>query len=257
MAETQLLIRKVIHKSQTMSATTDIKNDKKKDEEPTLESKQVVDFTKNEKIYMKLCYYLGVKIFKKYYPNNGSYWNNSHIDKKNEVHLNTIIHNAYENLKLHLAGIFIETIMILTLGLTGYLELVKSFQYFPMIFLIHGYPSIVQKYNIILANNCLKNLPPTSKHIPYKELAIGYLTISESGNNFYLRDTSYRQVGPAFINEEKAKDFAKFITENYTDEELLEHKFLDNCVKIYLKWKDFCTVKKSTIDEIGLKVKTN
>lgn len=121
-----------------------------------------------EKIFCYFAEFCGVKIYKKYWPDGGSYWNSEHINPNKIDDLEDIIISSLNHFKIHLTGLLNESfVMIPSLTLIYFYgkDLFefnvwkKTFNYTAIIYgfisLRHLYGLMVHRYNIIKAKNHL------------------------------------------------------------------------------------------------------
>jgi hypothetical protein len=206
--------------------------------------------TTTETIYINSCNLLGVKLFKKYWTSGGSYWNETHMDKKNRHDLKRVIKDVTWYSKIHIGALVMETIALGIGSLSGYIEPMKALKYTPISLILHGYPLLVQKYNSILANAHLKNIPESKQvnNIEEDGITVKYLVLRKSYNyhteeksvhHYYISTKNqFEHVGPLFKNIERAKSFQTYIVDNYTEDEFNEHLYLNRCTEIYMEWKE-------------------
>jgi hypothetical protein len=199
--------------------------------------------TRFEKIYIGICNLLGARIFKKYWPHGGSYWNTNHTDTKSEYDLQQISYNITYYQKVHTAGLLLETLMYAIVFGTGHTKPKKVIQCIPVSLIIHGYPLLIQKYNRILVNAHIKKIRESKIETENKDIVVKYTTLRvyntrNDETKYTLEITNhYINLGPIFTNIERAKSFQLYITNNYNQETLFDQYYLDNCRSIYLTWK--------------------
>lgn len=107
-----------------------------------------------ESLFMNFAECLGVKLFKKYWFINGSYWNKNHMNPKNTYELSQIITFTYCHGKNHFICWSIETI----LALFTFKTLNEPLPYTLSVGILHLYAIMVQLYNNILAKRALNKL---------------------------------------------------------------------------------------------------
>lgn len=207
------------------------------------QSYDTLHLTRFEKIYIGICNLLGARIFKKYWPNGGSYWNTCHTDTKSEYDLQLISDNITYYQRIHTAGLFLETLMCVIIYGTGHTKPKKVIQYIPVSLIIHGYPLLIQKYNRILVNAHIKKIRESNTETENKDIVVKYTTLrtynTHNDETKYILEVTnnYIHLGPTFTNMERAKLFQLYITDNYDQETLYDQYYLNKCRSIYLTWK--------------------
>lgn len=159
----------------------------------------------------------GVKIFKKYYPIHGSFWNNYHINKNSIRDMKKIIENAEFFRKLHVASLFLSSMIIFG----GYMMNVKNDQSKLMLIVCFQdlYTIMVQFYNINKAKDRIQYLEDNKikeKEDENDELNNNQeIKIRKIDNNFTLEYLSYlHDLGPR-LKIDDIKKWREFIYDDY------------------------------------------
>lgn len=184
-------------------------------------------------LFCSIAELLGVKIYKKYWPDGGSYWNTKHVNKNNETDLKLIIDQSIFLLKIHFSGLLNEfLIMISCVIVFSYFNAIDE-KYLLSILFIYGiilsrhlYGIMVHRYNIIKANerliillsNTKKNSTSTAKDLKINtnKCKNKYWIIDEHEiiENTYIYIVKNYQAGLyfKFDSKEKANKFYQSIS---------------------------------------------
>ena len=213
----------------------------------------------SEKCFVILSKCLGADIFKKYWPVKGSYWNKNHIDKNNIEDLKSIIDQSFDFTRQHVQQLFLETVIFLVGSLSGYVTIKQSIGAIPILFLMHGYPFMIQYYNRILAKNKIELLKKNDVNLTKKkeEYSFDFFNIYTSNlcseeinenhllkiyvvDKYYVIKFGLKNVSPFFNDLEITKKYRQYIYENWTNDILTiqENIFLKNEKNIFLLWKN-------------------
>lgn len=119
-----------------------------------------------QNIFCRVAECLGVKLYKKYWPDGGSWWNTKHIDPNNGDDLERVILNSNDLANNHFIQMINENfIMIASILCSYYFSLVdnKGLSYLVTITSIltlrHLYGIMVHTYNKYIAHDKLSKLP--------------------------------------------------------------------------------------------------
>lgn len=209
--------------------------------------------------YIYICrYVLGVNIFKKIWPVQGSLWNKEHTSRSNSEHLKIIIDDSWGFTQVHIGSLFAETLLFLVGSWSGFFPKRAFKGYLPVAFVLHIYPLLVHRYNRLLAHAHLDYLK--EKDLLVTELSmeqfdkqkthINYLTVQRSYYyNYRAKEKKHTtwevcdsenqfRVGPYFLSEEKAKEFANFITTNWWDHQSFYTEFHLCKKNFYKRFRD-------------------
>jgi hypothetical protein len=209
--------------------------------------------SRKEKFYVKFCGYMGIKLFKKYWPVDGSYWNKYHTDSKSTQDLNNIIDDANRYTRKHvyssvlqMASAPIMYIMSIAHCPNNVKRINMAYICLGSFFLItQGYAFMVHHYNRIVARNTIKlldaenvpdsnvpdsNVPDSnvdtfsnlSDDIPnsndaYSDiLYVAMISMIQNKCYYCVKTRSYdgwEKVSPIFETELEANTFKNFIYE--------------------------------------------
>lgn len=169
---------------------------------------------------------LGIKLFKKYWPVNGSYWNRLKglppLDPKGKFQLEGVIKESYEYTQTHLSALIIETIIIGTsmIMVPQYRHQV-GYTYASLLF-IHLYAFMVHLYNRRLAFKRLKLIPLEDKTVgkfdPYTLQVIKYRS-SETWYcvAFQVSKWDWIELDPPMPSHQKASLYSWVILQHIKD----------------------------------------
>lgn len=201
----------------------------------------------SEHIFVFVCkYILLMKVFKKYWPVGGSYWNTSHINPNKRDDLEEVIEQANNFTKQHLPQAFILLFLSIGMYITNAMDY-KSTVGMVLLLIVEVYAFAAHHYNRVLARNKLATLPKKEA----KKTVItqyDYLDIQDSkdmhlcnGEYYGVRHkTFYMFVGPYFLKEKDAIDFAKYIIEHKTEQEFLIECYKNRCKSVYDDYSRSC-----------------
>lgn len=171
---------------------------------------------------------LGVRLFKKYWPVDGSIWNDTHINKNSRDDLDRVIRNSYEYTKYHINGAVGTLVMILPLiAFSDWKKSIVMIKFVSGIMLIHGYAFMAHEYNRILARRALSKLP--------NEIVEDNKWNTLKTSLGYIVTYGYVGIGPVFVKEIDANSFMNYLSVRYDGniQQLHNDKFKDNLVSIY------------------------
>ena len=183
-----------------------------------------------ESIVIWIAELLGAKLFKKYWPVDGSYWNRAknlkRLDPTNKFDLERTIYQSYEYTQTHIQGLTITSIVILPVYIFVSGKKVEViYTYFGLLG-IHLYALLIHQYNRILARRRLKNIPsepvveapviPFTKeeYDPYELRIIGLGNDSWYRLGFkYSRNGLPIYLNPYFTSKKDAGTYKKMLEE--------------------------------------------
>jgi hypothetical protein len=116
---------------------------------------------KAENVFCFFCeWFLMVKLFKKYWPVRGSFWNKEHLDPKKRSELEIIIQESWTFTQYHLP--IIVCFLVISV-FTAMAEKIPSYQKWGCFgfMTMEFYALAIHSYNRILAARRLQLLPPT------------------------------------------------------------------------------------------------
>lgn len=113
---------------------------------------------KKEKFIIFLATCLGIKIFKKYWPYRGSYWNETHMNKNDPIELRSLIAETKKLVNTHVQSMFGENILLIGILLFGGDLFWNTIAMLIILNLMHLYAIMAQHYNRILAQRQLDQL---------------------------------------------------------------------------------------------------
>lgn len=195
--------------------------------------------THHEESKLYWCEILGVLYFKKYWPNGGSYWNDEHISSNNIDDLRNVLQFS-RNLTLIHKGVMIQEFFIcLALAYMGHITTYDTFKILMLLSIIHSYVLMVQYYNITKAKSKIEEIYLTrdiSRGITKDEpiiCGLGLQIDQIARKYFRLYHDTYQQVGPIFIDKDKALEFSQYLLKAFDSEEQLLKAMYLNDKKIY------------------------
>lgn len=113
-----------------------------------------------QRVFIITANLLGAKIFKRYWPMGGSFWNKKHINPRRRYDLESVIDESWDYTQQHARAFVTEAIIMGMAYFTGYFPPGQVIGSIPIIVTIHGYAMMIHQYNRILANARLESLPP-------------------------------------------------------------------------------------------------
>jgi hypothetical protein len=183
-------------------------------------------YTQKESIFMYIAECFGVKIYKKYYPGGGSYWNNTHLDKNCISELDDVVDSSNKNIRQHSAMMVQEWCMFVPLNIYEYVSSAGKSVYISTLMLgsgltlYHLYGIMVHTYNIIKAKNRIRILKEQEQKIVFRPP-------KEQANDMYIACTV---VSPTVkIYELRSYNIpfpSKVIFDNYECASHFKHQFL-------------------------------
>lgn len=187
--------------------------------------------TFQQRLYLSFCNLLGAKIFKKYWPVGGSYWNENHVSQKSARDMKDIIRDANRYTRVHANIICIEIIVMLVGSMSGYMTPQKAFAYVPISIVIHGYAFLIHHYNRILAKHKLSLLSEEENMLYDFEYKL-YINKVKMGFRLMY---SYNQLSPTMKTKEECEEFKTFVEKTFSGSflELEEYLFMNDCNSLY------------------------
>lgn len=177
---------------------------------------------------------LGARLFKKYWPVRGSFWNKTHM-KKTQLSLQTIIDEADAYTHIHAREMAIQFIVLPLLWIFGTETFGSTARVVGAFAVIHSYAFMIHKYNRVIANRALGKLKKEEgekdeeKEVdPLEGLALSLHGNSqfESGKYYTIRvRESYYQIGPVFMQRDKAIAFAKKLCADFNIQEIINLEY--------------------------------
>lgn len=177
--------------------------------------------------------FLGAKLFKRYWPGKGSYWNTSHFDKNSSLQLQGVIANSRENCSVHLRGLVSLGIVSLVIDLAprfiqGLESLLPNLKLALLLLAVQAllslYALMIQRYNIALAQARLRYL---QQHKEEEDPILGHdgpiKIYSESfdGMVWYYLYGFGKRLSRDFVREETAIELRKYLYKKYPEYGLL------------------------------------
>lgn len=196
-------------------------------------------FSQSAFIFAAHC--LGVRIFKRYWPNGGSYWNSLHIDPNSTKDLRSVIVEADGYSKWHIRTFVGEVVASAVIFITTPKSRLSVLKIIAVSSLTHAYAFMVHHYNRILAREALLLLPESNDQDELQSVIQPY----EHGWN--VRSTGsyhkvlycYRQLGPDFSDLERARSFMTWSMERYpTPQHIFDALYTGRVRADYEQWKE-------------------
>jgi len=187
-----------------------------------------------ERVFINTCNLFGMKIFKKYWPAGGSFWNETHINPKNRIDLENVIRDSWIYTRLHVGLSFGIGYMLTWRYFLGDGETMKSL--FPLyVWEIYAFSAHI--YNRILAKEALINLPKENVLMYKSEDSSKLLDELNKVNkdnilkvtSYYIYDTkqslyyvcvNFKRLGKYFETIEEAVEFRKSLYDKYGDKHI-------------------------------------
>lgn len=177
---------------------------------------------------------LGARVFKRYWPVGGSYWNDTHADTSKRRDVEGIISDARLYTKFHIQ---VWSMQLLMLGMLyiwgGDVVFSQTLDVNKGLAVIHMYAFMIHRYNVILAMRCLEainladevaktNDPPSRKErfigglwcIPNAEDGTSSVVHKTVVNGCLDIDSTYErttQLGPKFHTMDDAQSFCTYV----------------------------------------------
>lgn len=195
-----------------------------------------------DNLFIFIAQLLGVRLFKKYWPYNGSFWNYQHINPNNKYDLESVIRNAWEYTRGHVQLLFTELLIVGISAFSGYMTLQQCRGFLPIALIFHGYALMVHHYNRILAGRRLKKIKQTEDRTPKIRLNADddLIRMEEIGDpaHFYLH-YNYQRISPDFAMHSQAAEFRDYLYAkwHYKRSIISEQVFLGQAPKLYIAWR--------------------
>jgi hypothetical protein len=185
---------------------------------------------------------LGVRIFKKYWPYGGSFWNNRHIDPTNKYDLETVINNAWDYTRNHVQALITELLVVMISYYSGYMNPKQCRGFIPVTLVIHGYALLVHYYNRTKAKARLRQIVRTEKRIPGIQLngPSDIIQVIKLDNpERYFVHYNYTRLSPDFYTHGEAFEYRDYLQAkwHYDHHTVTEQIFLEQGPKVYVAWR--------------------
>lgn len=189
--------------------------------------------TRNEEIFVRMAKFFGVGIFKKYFPRNGSYWNNTHMDSENVLDVRCIINRTETYSREIFWNLLIIMWMLCGMRCAGYLSGMQTGKIFLIFFICYIYALLVQYFNSIMARGRLRYLEQLEPRVEAHS-STPHICLFKVNDECYHAQFDTCQIGPYFVNEIDCRYFIDYLVLIYN---LEEHKE-QNLTKFYEDIRD-------------------
>lgn len=169
--------------------------------------------TYQQRLYLSFCNLLGARLFKKYWPVKGSYWNKRHTDTKKKNDLQIILDDADSYTQIHANFLMVELIILGLGSISGFTTTEKFWEYIPVAIVFHGYAFMIHHYNRILAKDALEKLPEKEKKKEDIKIYVeDEFYVLRYSSNYYSYDLSPRMKSRDMC--EKFEEYVKSVIQN-------------------------------------------
>jgi hypothetical protein len=197
-----------------------------------------------DKVVIKVARALGARLFKRYWPVRGSYWNRTHLNKTSEASLRIIIDESYTYTNHHVNELVQQGVVM---GIVWYSDSQHGIPYLKIFVgmgIIHAYAILMHTYNRILALYAIDEIKRQRElqkkdDEPKSDDSFLLMSTMGSGAEVYYISCSHYPVSPIFDSKKMAEEYGKYLREKYTSrQEIFDAMYAGEMPAVYKNWRD-------------------